>query len=183
MFNRSKTIANGGECGSAATVGTLRSLPHFRHELQTALVDIRRKNGNAHAFAFADENGNFLGVVDFIAQQTRHKFHRVMRLEISRLITDHAVGRAVALVESVTGEFFQQIENHTGFFLRDFVCARAAVDEISAFLGHFFLVFLAHGAPEKIPLRQRVACKFARGSHHLFLINHHPVRVSADIFQ
>src|SRR5205814_3596531 len=103
--------------------------------------------------------------------------------EISGLITDYTVSCAVALVESVTGEFFQQIKNGIGFFLGDLVRARAALDEISAFLRHLFLVFLAHGAPEKISLRERVASKFARGGHYLFLVNHHPVGIGADIFQ
>ena len=77
-----------------------------------------------------------------------------MRFEIGRLITDHAIGRAVALVESVAGEFFQQIENRICLFLRDFVCARAAFDEIFSLLRHLLLVFLAHGSPEKIALRE-----------------------------
>src|SRR6058998_3238661 len=109
------------------------------HKFQTTLVDIRRQDGNAHPFAFADENGNFFGVVDLIAQQTRHEFHRVMRLEIGRLITDHAISRAVALVESVTSEFFQQIENGVGFFLWDFVRARTTLDEIFSLFRHLFL--------------------------------------------
>ena len=178
MFDRGKTIPNGVVAG-VTDPGCTR----FRHKLQTAPVDIRWENGNAHSFAFANENGNFFRVIDLVAEQTRHKFHRVMRLEIRRLITDHTIGRAVAFVEPVTGEFFQQIENGVRFFLRYLVRPRAALEEISAFLRHFFLVFFAHGAPEKISLCERVAGKFARSSHHLFLINHHAVGVGADVFQ
>ena len=106
-----------------------------------------------------------------------------MRLEVRRLVTDHAIRRAVTFVESVTGKFFQQIENGIRLFLGNFVRARAALDKIPAFLGHLLLVLLAHGAPEKIGLRKRVAGKFARSSHHLFLVNHHAVGVGADVFQ
>ncbi len=126
----------------------------FRNKFQAALIDIRWQDGNAHPSAFADENRNFFRVIDFVAQQTRHEFHRVMRLEIRGLITDHAVGRTVALVESVTCEFFQQIENGVRFFLRNLVCACAAFDEILSLFRHLLLVFLAHGAPEKIGLRE-----------------------------
>ena len=77
-----------------------------------------------------------------------------MRLQIRGLITDHAIGCAVALVKSVTGEFFQQIEDRIRFFLGNLVCARTAFDEIFPLFGHLLLVFLAHGAPEKIGLRE-----------------------------
>ena len=106
-----------------------------------------------------------------------------MRLEKGRLVTDHAIRRAVTFVESVTGKFLQQIENGVRFFLRDFVRARAALDEIPAFFRHLLLVFLAHGAAEKIGLRKRVAGKFARSSHYLFLVNHHAVGIGADVLE
>ena len=116
------------------------------------MVHIRRQNRNSHALAFADEDGNFFSVVNFVAQQTGHEFDRIMRFQISRLITDHAIGCAVALVESVAGKFFEQIENRVRFFLRDFVCVRAAFDEILSLLRHLLLVFFAHGAAEKVGL-------------------------------
>ena len=75
-----------------------------------------------------------------------------MCFQICRLITDHAISCAVALVESVTGKFFQQIEDGVCFFLGNFVCPRAAFDEILALFRHLLLVLLAHGAPEKVGL-------------------------------
>src|SRR2546430_6886870 len=77
-----------------------------------------------------------------------------LKKKISRLITDHAIGLAVPLVESVAGEFFQQIENRICLFLRDFVCARATFVAIFSLLRHRLLLFLAHGSPEKIALRE-----------------------------
>ena len=75
-----------------------------------------------------------------------------MRFQISSLITDETVSRTMALVESVPGEFFEQIEDRVGFFLWDFVCPRTAFDEILPLFRHFFLVLLPHGAPEQIGL-------------------------------
>ena len=60
----------------------------------------------------------------------------------------------MAFGESVTGKFFKQIENRICLFFRDFVRARAAFDKILSLLCHLFLVFLAHGAAEKIGLRK-----------------------------
>src|SRR6476660_5609844 len=106
-----------------------------------------------------------------------------MRLEVGRLVTDYAIRRAVTFVESVTGKFFEQIENGVRLFLGNFVRARAALDEIPAFFRHLLLVLLAHGAPEKIALRKRVSGKFARSSHYLFLVNHHAIGVGADVLE
>ena len=77
-----------------------------------------------------------------------------MRFEVRGLVTDHPVRRAVALIESVTGELFQQVENRVRLFLRNLVRARATFDEVLSLLRHFFLVLLAHGASEKISLRE-----------------------------
>src|SRR4030095_7444067 len=95
-----------------------------------------------------------------------------MRLKVRSLVADHAIGRAVTFVESVPSKLFEQIENGVCLFLRDFVRARAALDEVSALFRHLLLIFLAHGAPEKIGLRKRVTSKSARSRHSLFLVNH-----------
>ena len=70
------------------------------------------------------------------------------------MVTDDAVSRAVALVKSVTGEFFEQIEDRVRFSLRNLVRARATLDEIFALLRHLLAVFLAHGAAKQVGLRQ-----------------------------
>ena len=106
-----------------------------------------------------------------------------MRFEEGRVVADHAVRRTVTLVETVTGKFFQQIEDGVRLFLRNLVCASTALDEIPAFFRHLLLVFLAHCAPEKIGLGERVTSELARSSHDLFLVNHHAVGVGTNIFQ
>ena len=58
----------------------------------------------------------------------------------------------MALVESVAGKLFEQIENRVRLLLGNFVRARAAFDEVLALFRHLLLVLLAHGAPEKIGL-------------------------------
>ena len=82
-----------------------------------------------------------------------------MGFQISRLITYHAISRAVALVESITGKLFEQIEDGVCFLLWNFVCPRAAFDEILSLLRHLLLVLLTHGAPEKISLAEAVTGK------------------------
>ncbi len=117
-----------------------------------AVIHVRRQNRNAHALTFADENRNLVRVVDFVAEQSGHELDRIIRLQIRGLIADQAVGRAVALVESVAGEFFQQIENRVRFLLRDFVRRRATFDEVGAFLRHLLAVLFSHRAAQQIRL-------------------------------
>jgi len=57
MFDRGEAVTNGtvagiGDPGAGTTECRLR----FGREFQTTLVNVRRQNGNAHSFAFADEN-------------------------------------------------------------------------------------------------------------------------------
>ena len=73
VFDRGKTVTNGPESGIGDPGYILRS------KFQAAFVDVGREDGNAHAFALADEDGNLIGVVDLIAQQSSHELDRVMR--------------------------------------------------------------------------------------------------------
>ena len=155
MFDGGKAITNAVEAGIVDPGAGITDAGYsFGDEFQRALVDIGRQNRNSHAFALADENRNFVRVIDFVTEQTRHEFNRIMRLEVCCLIANHAVRGAVTLVESVASELFQQVENSAGFFLRNFVRARAALDKIAAFFRHFLFVLLPHRSPEKIGLRQ-----------------------------
>ena len=83
MFDRGKAVTDCIECGSGlclAIVGTLSPFPHFRDEFQTAFVDVRRQDRDAHALTFADKHRNLFRIVDFIAEQPSHEFDRIMRL-------------------------------------------------------------------------------------------------------
>ena len=155
VFDRCEAVTNGVVAGMVDPgTGITDAGYSFWCELQPALVNVGRQNGNPHAFAFADEHRNFFGVIDFVAQQTRHELHRVMCLEVGRMVTDHTISCAVTLIESVTGKFLEQIENGVRLFLGDFVRAGTAIDEVPAFFRHLLLVFLAHGTPEQIALRE-----------------------------
>ena len=89
----------------------------------------------------------------------------------------------MALVESVAGKFFQQIENRVRLFLPDLVSTRATSNEIGALFRHLFLVLFAHGAPQQIRLPHRIACQFAGCRHHLLLVNHHSIGIGADFLE
>src|SRR5437879_7614011 len=93
------------------------SILRFRDEFQAAAIDVGRQNGDPHAFAFADEDRNFFGVVDFVTQQTGHKFNRIKSFEIGRVITDDAVSCAVVLDKSITGKVFEYRDDRVSLLL------------------------------------------------------------------
>ena len=89
----------------------------------------------------------------------------------------------MALVKSVAGKFFQQIENRVRFFFRNSVRARTTSDEISALLSHDRLVLFAHRFAKQIGLRHGISSELRCRRHHLLLINHHPIGIGRDFFQ
>ena len=152
-------------------------------ELQHALVEIGRKDGQAHALGLVDVEGNFVGVIDLIAQHGAHEFDRIVRFEPAHAVADERVGRAVALVEPVVGKLFQQVENGLGFFFRDVVVLPATGDEVDPFLGHLLLVLLAHGATQEVGLSEAVAGEQVGRLLDLLLVNEDAVGFFGHLFE
>lgn len=78
------------------------------------------------------------------------------------------------LVETVTGEFFHQVENVTGQIRLD-VVRLAAVNETATLLGHFLGLFLAHRTAQHVRTTEGVTGHDLSDLHHLFLIQNDAV--------
>ena len=118
-------------------------------EEEIALVDVGRKDGNAHAAGLVDVFDLLFGVTGFGSEQGGHELDRIVRLEPGGLVGEKSVGAGVRLVEAVAGEFFHQVEDTDGFFVGNFILV-AAGEELGALRGHFFLFLFAHGAAQDI---------------------------------
>ena len=70
---------------------------HVAHdgEVLVALVDVGRGDGDAHLAALVHVDHDLVGVFGLAGQQGRHELHRIVGLQIRRLVGDEAVGRAV----------------------------------------------------------------------------------------
>ena len=77
MFDRSQSVTNGIVAGVVDpgpmffclyAAGVSDPGYKFRNEFQATAINVRRQNCDAHAFAFGNEDRNFVGVVDLIAQ-------------------------------------------------------------------------------------------------------------------
>ena len=138
-------------------------------EEEIALVDVGRKDGNAHAARFVDVLDLLFGVAGFGGEERGHKFDGIVRFELGGLIGEKRVGAGVRLVEAVAGEFFHQIENADGFLVGNFIFL-AAGKELGALGGHFFFFLLAHGAAENVGFAEGEAGQAIGDLHDLFLI-------------
>ena len=86
-------------------------------------------------------------------------------------------------IEAIFRETRDEIENGVGGLLRDPVDELATLDEARAFLGHFLPVLLAHRAPEKISLAQRIARENMGGALNLLLVDNDPIGFRTNLLK
>ena len=186
-FNRREAEADGGQSAASILLAG-RSLPagrrqHValgRREVHAALVHVRRQDFDALPARLVDILAELRGVAHVVGHHGAVKLHRVIRLQVSRLIGDDSVGRGVRFVKAVAGKFFEQIENLVRLGFRNAVFFLASLDENAALLRHLLGLFLAHGAPQQIGAAERVAGEHLRSLHHLLLVNQNAVSLAGD---
>ena len=103
-------------------------------------------------------------------QQRGHELHRIVRLQISRVISQQCIGRRMRLVETVARELRHQIENFLGLVLGEAAFVRAGKKTV-ALLGHLHRIFLAHCPPQQVGFAQRIAGQHVGDLHDLFLVD------------
>ena len=142
----------------------------FDIEGNSGTVDRWRLDFDAEPLGLVPEFRKLVGVAHVQRHGGGKKFHRIVRLHIRGLIRNERISGGVALVESIVGEAFQQLENH--FCLRLLNPALdAARHETAALLLHLAANLLSHGAPQQICFAERVTGQQLRRLHDLFLID------------
>ena len=156
-----------------------RQLFAVNGELNIAEVHAGRNDLDPHAAAVFDVLDQLVGLPQFARQQGRHELLRVVRLEVRRLIGHRAVGRAVRLVEAVTGELLDHAEQFGRLRLAEAVleCPR---QKLAAVLGDGLQFFLADRLDALIRLRQVDPAEPVQNPHDLFLVDHHAVGLVHD---
>src|SRR3546814_14084962 len=84
--------------------------------------------------------------------------------------TDTLFPYTTLLRSAIAGELVDQVEQFVRLGRRD-VASRAPFDEAGALRVHLRLDLLAHGAPQKVGVAQRIARQYLGRLHHLFLID------------
>ena len=88
-------------------------------EVAEARLHRRRHNIDAQAQGVLAEVAELVGIRHVERHRSCKEFDRVMRLQIGGLVGDDRVGRGVALVEAVVGEFGQEVEDEIGLRLSE----------------------------------------------------------------
>ena len=88
--------------------------------------------------------------------------------------TDEGIGCGVGFIKCVTREFLHEIEDLIGELLLNSVLTGSQQKLLTHF-GHFFGLFLTHGATQQVCLSQRETRQHLSNLHHLFLIQHYAV--------
>ena len=151
-------------------------------EVEIALVDVGRKDGNAHAAGFVDVFDLLFGVASFGSEQRGHELDGIVRLKLCGLVGKQRVGAGVRFVEAVAREFFHQVKDAVGFFVGNFIFV-AAGEELGALGGHFFLFLFAHGAAQDIGFAKRKAGEAIGDLHDLFLVEDDAVGFLENILE
>ena len=142
----------------------------FHRKVVTGFINVRRQHRYPHLAAFVLEKLQLVGVGNVKAHGRAHKFDRVMRLEVSRLVRNQRIGRGVGLVETVGSKLFHLVENAGRGIAFD-----PPVDEDAAVFDHFFFDFLTHRLTQLVRAAQGIAGQFLGNLHNLFLIDHDAV--------
>ena len=77
-------------------------------------VDVGRRDLHAQPLRFLAEDIEPVGIADIERHRGGEEFDRIIRLQIGGLIGDLGIGRGMALVEAIAGEFLRLLENLFG---------------------------------------------------------------------
>ena len=141
-----------------------------RRKVSIAHIDVGRLDSDAHLAAFVDILHHIVSAAGNRGQQRRHELHRILRLQVRRLIGEQRIRCRVRLVETVARELLHQVEDLLNL-LGMKVAFSGAAHKARALLGHGFGILLAHGAPQQVSFTQRVSRQAIGDLHHLLLID------------
>ncbi len=166
---------------------------HHR-KFHLACIYARRQHLYAHFLTISYIFGDLRRLAHHACHKRRHKFHRIIGLEVGRLIGKHSIGRRMALIEGILRKADHLIEDLLCNLARNAVSHAArnldisrfiklAIDKIVLFLEHHVGLFLAHRAAHKVGAPIGIAAEVAHYLHYLLLINHAAIGHGHDVLK
>ncbi len=134
-------------------------------------VDVGQLKAHPHGLGVGHQLAQFVGVVNFHRHVGGIKHRRVVHLKPRGVVRQQRVRRGVRFVKAVTGKALHEVKHLAGH-LGVYAFLLGALQKHIALLGHFFGLFLAHGAAQHVRATQRVAGHNLRHLHHLLLVHH-----------
>ena len=146
------------------------------------MIDTRQQAIDVPAAQLKDILARFFLCADDAVEQRDVKIQRCIGLQISHLISDHAISDRMRTVEAVTGKLHDEPI--------DLLCQRlcvsfpdGALDEHLLILCELILFLLGDGLAHAVRLSQAEAAHHLNDLHDLLLIDHDAIRVLQDRFQ
>ena len=151
-------------------------------EVGPRFVDVGGGDLNAHASALVDVFGDLVGVGHFVGQKGGHELHRIVDLQVGRLVGDLGVAGGVALVEPVAAEVRDELPDFLGDAGAEAMFPGAGEESVAFGLDNV-AVLLGDGLDEFVRPLQGDAAQAVRHPHDLFLVGHDPVRLFQNFLQ
>ena len=160
--------------GSQANVQGIRSVRPFGGSVggvvHSRTVHVRQPDPDPHARAFIYRCHVPVRVVQPAVEHRCHVLQRMVGFEIRRPVGNQRVADAVSLVEGVTRERLDEVENLGAHRLRVSPLNRSRNEPVTL-LGHQRGNLLAHGLADGVGLPQRVTGEVLQDVQHLVLVD------------
>ena len=153
-----------------------------RRKIRRRNLHIRRHHRNLHLPALADILHHVLRLRRLRSQQSRHKLHRIMRLQPRRVIRQQRIRRRVRLIKPIPRKLLHQIKQLPRRIFRMFPLQSPGHKNIPL-LRHLRRILLPHSPPQKIRTPQRIPRDRRRNLHHLLLVHNHAQRLLKNHLQ
>jgi hypothetical protein len=150
-------------------------IPNDRKMFKT-FIDIRGQDFNFHLPTFGNIPYNLIRILCLTREQGSHEFDRIMCLQIGRLVSKHGIGSAVGFVETIPTESLHLFKNLLRFLKRN-LAFFSPFKKLLFLSFHLQGVFLGHRSPQIICIFEAKIGQGAGNSHHLLLIDNHPISV------
>ena len=168
--------------GEAEANGRLAIVCVFDSERRRGMIDVRQQNPDPVAARLPHTVAHLFGVAGGRVEQGGEVLGRVVRTEVRRPVGDHGVADAVGLIEGVTGERFDEVEDAGGESGRVALLLRPG-DELVALRRHDLRDLLAHRLAEDVGLAQRVPAERLGDQQDLVLVDDDAVRLLQDFLE
>ena len=137
--------------------------------------------GEVHALAFVDVLHDLVGVHGFEGEHRGHVLHGEIGFEVGGLVGDDGVAGGVAFVETVAGEFQDEVEDAFGVPFGNTLFVGAFDEVLALGIDGVFLLF-ADRFDERVGGAQGHTTELVHDLHDLLLVDHDAVRLAGVFF-
>ena len=133
-------------------------------------------------FTCIDIVGELIHILHKAGHGSGHKFWKIMRLEICRLVRNIRIGRTMGFIKTIAGKVNEQVKYFICNGLFNAIIDRTLYKGFTLRLKDGFL-FLTHRTAHQICLTKGETAHGRRNLHNLFLVENNAERIFQNRFQ